>query len=161
MSNIKQTISIKGTCPQFNEEELKQRQQGFHNVYLNTDQCCTLVRGVIPFELLTNVINMASQGYTLTAKYPFSMDPLNYQCRMLKPAHMQEADLVALDEEIKQKYITEVEAKRAAFKELLKQQLLQKAESDEQKKANDKKAKLLADIEKQVEETFAPLVIPV
>ncbi len=159
-NTAKSRITISGTCPQFNADELQSRQDRFHHAYHETALCCELVRGDIPLQLLTNVIEKAAQGYVLNTKYPVVLGEMNYVARMTKPLPLQELDLIAADEQIKQEYIVEVEGKRAEFKEALKQQLLQKAESDEQKKVDEKRAKLLADIEKQVEDTFAPLAIP-
>jgi len=156
----KSKITISGTFPTFDAAELQSRQDRFHHAYLETALCCEMVRGDIPLQLISNVIDKVAQGYTLNTKYPVLMGEMSYICRMTKPLPLQELDLIAGDEQIKQEYIVEIEGARAEFKERLKQQLLQKAESDEQKKVDDKKAKLLADIEKQVEDTFAPLAIP-
>jgi hypothetical protein len=152
-------ISIKGTPRKFDQAELEQRQQGYHNVYRNTDQCCTVVRGDIPYQFLAKVIEMSEQGYTLTGRYPISFDR-SLNCNMIKPEHVQATDLEAINERVKQEYIAELESERAEYRELLTTQLLQSAQLKEQRKEEDKKAKLLAEIEKEVTATFGDLVIP-
>lgn len=156
----KTTITISGTCPQFNEEELKRRQEGYRSMYLQTSQCMEQVRATIPYDFLTKVTEKVKLDYVIAQKQPITCLPLDYSAYLIKPLEIQEADLLEIDAKIKAEYIVELETNRAAFKEQLKNQLLQKAESDEQKKLENKKAKLLADIERQVEDTFAPLAIP-
>ncbi|MNG19010.1 hypothetical protein D3C85_1104620 [compost metagenome] len=79
---------------------------------------------------------------------------------MLKPADVQAADVQALDEEEKQKYIADLEREREECRKLVTAQLLQKAELAEAKKVADKQAKLLADVQKEVNELFGELVVP-
>jgi hypothetical protein len=152
-------IKISGTPRKFDQAELEQRQQGYHNVYRNTDQCCTVVRGDIPYLFLTKVIEMSEQGYTLTGRYPISFDR-SLHCNMIKPESVQAIDIEAINERIKQEYIAELESERAEYRELLTAQLLQSAQLKEQKKEEEKQAKLLKEIEKEVSATFGELVIP-
>jgi hypothetical protein len=159
-ANNKPKITIQGVLPQFDESELKHRQQAYHSMYLQTSQCMEQVRATIPYDFLTKVAEKVMQGYVIALKQPITTLPLDYSAYLVKPPELQQADLIVMDEQLKQEYIAEIETKRAAFKQQLKQQLLQKAESDEQAKIDNKRAKLLADIEKEVENTFTPLVIP-
>jgi hypothetical protein len=152
-------ITVKGTAPKFDQQELERRQEGFRNVYKQTDQCTALVRGAIPYEWLTNVIEMASQGYTLTYRYPISTQG-GYHCRMIKPEYVQVQDLEGLDAQVKQDYVDELERERQEFRELLTAQLLQAAELKEQKKLEDKQAKLLAEVQKEVNDLFGELIVP-
>ncbi|MNJ02789.1 hypothetical protein D3C73_1628700 [compost metagenome] len=55
----------------------------------------------------------------------------------------------------------ELEAEREKYRQLLTEQLLQKAELAEAKKIADKKAKMLSEIQKEVDAVFTELVIPV
>lgn len=153
-------ITIKGVPRKFDQAELEQRQQGYHNVYRNTDQCCTVVRADIAYDFLAKVIEMSAQGYILTHKYPISTQYESYHAHMVKPESVQAADIVAINERVKQEYIAELESERAEYRELLTAQLLQAAALKEQKKEEEKKAKLLAEIEREVADTFGDLVIP-
>ncbi|MNR26057.1 hypothetical protein D3C85_1432440 [compost metagenome] len=79
---------------------------------------------------------------------------------MRKPDHLIQADLEVIDAQTKQSYVAWLESEHERYRQLLKDQLIQAAELKEAKRIADKQAKLLLDIEKQVADTFAPLVIP-
>lgn len=159
-TNIKSKLTISGTCPTFDEAELKRRQAGYKKMYLQTSQCMEVVRASIPYDFLIQVNEKCQIGYVIAQKQPITTLPLDYSVYLIKPAEQQVADLELIDARIKEEYIIEIEATRALFKEELKEQLLQKAELAEQKKVDDKRAKLLADIEQQIDNTFASLAIP-
>ncbi|MNN90226.1 hypothetical protein D3C81_2081410 [compost metagenome] len=55
----------------------------------------------------------------------------------------------------------ELEVEREEYRELLTQQLIQKADLAEAKKVADKRAKMLSEIQKEVDAVFTELVIPV
>lgn len=153
-------ITIKGTAPKFEEQTLKILQAARHNVYDQTDECTALVRGDIPILFLSNVIEYNAKGYTLSTKYPVSIGSGGYSCRMVKPEHVVHADLEALNAQVKQNYIADLEREREEFKQLLMQQLLETRALAEAKKIADKQAKALAEIEKEVNDAFGELVIP-
>lgn len=155
------TITISGMPRKFDQAELEQRQHSYHAAYKQTDQCYEVVRGSIPFEILTNVINHHEQGYKLTSKYPASFDQMSYSVRMEKPNDLQLVDLGAINERVKQEYIGELQKELTEYRELLTKQLLEKAERVEQQKLTAKRAKLLAEVEKEVNGVFSEqLVVP-
>ena len=153
-------ITIKGTAPKFDDQVLKQLQQGYHHMYRNTDQRCTVVRDKLAYSFLAKVVEMSAEGYVLTPNYPISTSPADYSVFMVKPDHIQAADLIAIDAKVKQEYIEKLEREREDFKLKLIAQRLQAAELKEKKREDDKRAKLLADIEKEVNDMFGDLVTP-
>lgn len=153
-------ITIQGTAPKYDEQVLKQRQSARHNVYEQTDECTALVRGDISTQFLINVIDYHTKGYTLSTKYPVSVGYENYSCRMVKPDAIRTSEREALDAQVKRGYIADLEREREEYKQLLTAQLLQSAALKEQKREEEKRAKLLREIEKEVTDTFAPLAIP-
>lgn len=153
-------IKIKGAPPKFNQQELEQRQASYRNMYLNTMESREAVRAEFPHLFLLNVIEKSNQGYVLDTKTPIRMDSLNYRAFMFKPEHMQTADLATTDIKIKAAYIAWLENEREDYRVKLTAQLLQAAELKEQKKEDEKKAKLLKEIQAEVDATFAPLFIP-
>ena len=159
MSNVK-GITIQGTIPKFDEGEMKQRQAGFHRMYEQTSQCMELVHANIPYDFLNSVAEKVKLGYVISQRQPITTLPLDYSAYLIKPPEQQALDLQLIDARVKQEYIDELEIKRAEFKELVKRQLLQKAELAEQKKIDDKRAKLLADVEKEVNDAFDDMVVP-
>lgn len=153
-------ITMTGTAPKFDEQVLKQRQAARHHQYHGTSESHGVARGTIPFEFLANVIELANQGYELSNKYPITSTPMSYSAYMRKPDAIQTDDLEALNEEVKQQYIADLEREREDFKLKLIAQRLQAAELKEQKKIEDAHKKRMADIEKEVNDVFGDLVIP-
>ena len=154
-------ITIQGTAPKYDEQILKQRQSARHNVYEQTDECTALVHGDIPIQFLSNVIEYNTKGYILSTKYPVSVGSGGYSCRMVKPDAIQQAEREALDAQMKLEYVADLEREREEYKQLLTAQLLQTRALAEAKKIADKQAKVLAEIEREVADTFGELVIPV
>ena len=153
------TISIKGVPSKFDQSQLERRQTGFQHMYRNTDQCCTLVRGDIAYDFLTKIIDMSNEGYILTNKYPISTAPMSYHAHMIKPEPIAQTDLEAINERVKQEYVTELQTELTEYRNLLTRQLLEKAELAEQKRIADKRAKLLADVQKEVSVVFGEYVV--
>lgn len=155
----KTKITISGTPRNYDEAELKKRQEGYHAVYKQTDQCTELVRADLPHTFLAKVVEFCNQGYSLS-KYPICMESLDYSCRLIKPETLQTEDLARIDDKIKQEYIAELEAEREQYRQLLTKQLLQAAQAKEAKKVEDLHKKRMADIAAEVDSVFGELVIP-
>lgn len=153
-------ITISGTAPKYDGAVLKQRREARHNVYDQTDECTTLVRGEIPIQFLNNLIDHHTKGYTLRMNYPVSIGSGSYSCRMEKPDSIKISERQALDDQVKLEYVADLERQREEYKVKLTAQLLKAAELKEQKKEEEKKAKLLKEIEKEVADTFGDLIVP-
>ncbi|MFL1513136.1 hypothetical protein [Pseudomonas prosekii] len=153
-------ISISGTAPKYDEAVLKLRQESRHNAYQQTHECTMFVHAEIPVQFLSKVIDYHTKGFTLSVKYPVSVGAGSYSCRMEKPESIQTADKIALAAQVKLDYIAWLESEHERYKQLLTAQLLQASELKEAEKIEKAKAKLLADIQKEVDATFSHLVIP-
>jgi hypothetical protein len=153
-------ITVKGTIPKFDEKELERRKESYRHMYLNTLECKEMVRAELSFQFLQAVIKMSDDGYTLDEQLPIRMEPLNYSAFMTKPQHVQDADFALMIGKVKEDYIAELERERERFKELLKAQLIERDEIKEAEKIASTKAKRLLEIEKEINNTFAELVIP-
>lgn len=153
-------ITIKGVPPKFDHAELDRRQAARHNQYHLTSESHCVACGDIALVFLTNVIKLAEQGYELNSKYPVTTDPMSYTAYMRKPDAIQQVDLEALNELVKQEYIADLEREHQKYKDLLTAQLLQAAELKVKKKEEERKAKLLKEVEKEVANAFGELVIP-
>ncbi|MNV91330.1 hypothetical protein D3C71_1858150 [compost metagenome] len=79
---------------------------------------------------------------------------------MRKPDHLIQADLEVIDAQTKQSYVAWLESEHDRYKQQLTKQLIQAARDKERKREEAKQAKLLADIQAEVDATFADLVIP-
>lgn len=152
--------TIQGAPRRFDEKELKQWQEDYRNAYQKTTQCMEVVRGDIAYSFFCSMLEKAAEGYVLAPNLPITTEPTNYFARMIKPQHIQEQDMLALDQEVKGNYVAELEAEHAHYRELLKQQLLEADAEKERKKAAAAVAKRLAEIDKEVLDCFSPLEIP-
>lgn len=151
--------SIKGTPAKFDAKELQRRQQQYRAAYKQTSQSCDMVRGGHPKQFLQAVIDHAAMGYTLT-DYAVSLDPAAYSTLMRRSEAMQEADLNRINNEVRDTYRAELEADRAKYQSLLLEQLLQAEEQKQVKAADAAKEKLLARLQKEVADCYAPLDFP-
>ncbi len=154
------TITIKGTAPKFNQQELDQRKAAYQNLYYSTMESRKLIRAELPHQFILSIIEHSDEGYVLDSKAPIVMQSLHYRATMFKPEHMQKADLEAAQDGIKTGYILYLETQREQYKQQLKAQLLEADEAKEQKKLDAIRTKRLAEIDKEVADTFGELVIP-
>lgn len=152
-------IRISGTPEQFNQGELDKRQQQYRHAYQSTSQSCETIRGAHSNQLLQAVIDKAALGFTLT-DYPASLEPMNYSVQMRKPESLQEADLIKISNDVKDAYKAELQASHENYKERLYAQLVQAEEAKQAAKAQAAKDKMYADLKKQAEDCYAPLLFP-
>ena len=157
MSNTK--ITIQGTPAKYNAIELQRRQQQYQAAYKQTSQSCDMVRGGHPKQFLQSVIDHAAMGYTLT-DYAVSLDPAAYSTLMRRSEAMQEADLNRINNEVRDAYKVELEASHEDYKQRLYEQLVQVEESKQAAKVQAAKNKVYADLKRQADQTYSPLVFP-
>jgi hypothetical protein len=161
MTNIaEERITISGSAPKFDAEELKQLQQEQHAVYHSSKEGYEPVFAQFPYDLIMKVIELTNEGYTLSNDYPIVQAELRHYCFMKKPDNLIQADLDVIDAQTKQSYIAGLESEHERYKKMLTTQLIQTAAMKEKRKEEAKQAKILADIQAEVDATFAPLVIP-
>jgi len=133
-NNANNRITISGSAPKFDEQVLKQHQAERHAEYYAGRESHTHVFGELPFILISNIIELANQGYVLSDKYPITLAQLSNHAYMKKPESVIQADLEALDVQVKQSYVSWLESERESYKQQLTAQLLQAAALKEQKK---------------------------
>ncbi|MFV0931307.1 hypothetical protein [Pseudomonas jessenii] len=161
MTNVKTNkIQVHGVPPKWDDAEFERRVAGWVNVYHNTTQCMENVRSPLPHDFLELVAEKVANGFTITRNQSVVNEPLNYSCWMIKPETLQQVDIADIRVKVKAEYVDHLQAERARYQDLIRQQLIQTAELKEQKKIDDAKAKLLAEIEKEVTGTFSELTIP-
>ena len=152
-------IVIKGIPAKFYPSELERRQQQSLWAYQQTSQCCEIIRAAIPQQFLQAVSDKMAAGYTLS-KYPIVMEYLNYSAHLVKPPAMQEVDIAKINNDVRDAYKVELEADHAKYQSLLLEQLLQAEEQKQVKAAASAKDKLLARLQKEVADCYAPLDFP-
>ena len=152
-------IVINGVPARFDVSELERRQQQHKVVYQQTQQCCEIIRGAIPQQFLQAVSDKIAEGYSFS-KYPITLEPLNYSAYLVKPPAIQEADIAIINNDVRLAYKVELEANHAKYQNLLLEQLIQSEEQKQVKAASAAKEKLLARLQKEVADCYAPLVFP-
>ena len=152
-------IIIQGIPAKFDPNELERRQQQHKFAYQQTQQCCEMVRGAIPQLFLQSVSDKIAAGYSFS-KYPISMTPLNYSAHLVKPPAMQEVDIATINNEVRIAYKAELEASHEDYKQRLYAQLVQAEESKQAAKMQAAKDKVYADLKRQADQAYSPLVFP-
>lgn len=160
-SDIKtKKIQVHGVPPAWSDSEFESRVESWVNVYHNTSQCMVNVTSALPHDFLEVVSAKTAEGYSIARNQRVSFEPLSYSCWMIKPKEMQQIDIAELRVTEKVKYVSFLESEHARYQDMVRQQLIQSAELKEQKKVEDAKARRLAEIDKEVNELFTPLVVP-
>lgn len=152
-------IVVSGVPLQFSQQELDKRVAAHQFAYTQTSLSCITVRGSHPKEFFQNVIDRATEGFTLT-DYPSSLSPTDYSVSMRKSEALQADDLLQITNNVKAKYRLELEASQESYKKLLFEQLVQTEELKQQKAQQATRDKLLARLQKEADGCFQPLVFP-
>lgn len=153
-------IKITGVPPKWDDEEFNRRIDAWVNVYRQTERSMELVQAPFGHQFLQAVIDKANAGFTVTSKKDVKHLPLDYSVWMVKPMEQQQADIDKIKLEVKAEYVAYLESERTHYQEQLRQQLIQAREEKDRKAAEQVKAKQIAEIEKEVQACYAPLVIP-
>ena len=152
-------ITIKGVPPQYDPSRLEELVTAAKQHYMNSTQCCIVIRSGIGKEFLQLVADNLNQGCTMSA-FPLNLGPINFNCHLIKSPELQATDLAQIEVDVKAKYVESLESEHVRHKELLLAQLIQTEDLKAAKKAEQAKEKLLLELKKQVEATYTPLVIP-
>ena len=152
-------IVVSGVPLQFSQEELDNRVAAHQFAYTQTSLSCITVRGSHPKEFFQNVIDRATEGFTLT-DYPSSLSPTDYSVSMRKSEALQADDLLQITNDVKAKYRLELEASHESYKELLFKQLVQAEELKQEKAQQVTKNKLMTRLQKEANDCYAPLNFP-
>lgn len=160
-SKTNDRITISGSVPKYDDQELNQHIAARHAEYHSSQESHTHVFAEFLYDMIIKVIELTADGYILSKQYPITSGELKHHCFMRKPDHLVQEDLAIIDAQTKQSYVAWLESERDSYKQQLTEQLLQSAHLKEQKKEEEKRAKLLREIQAEVDATFAPLVIPV
>lgn len=156
----KTKIVINGTPPRWSDAEFETRIDGWVNVYRGTTQCMEHVRSPLPHEFLELVASKVSEGYTVARNQGVTNEALNHSCWLIKPLSHQQKDIDDIRVRVKSEYVEFLQGEHIRYQDLLRQQLLQAVEAKEQKRIDDARHKRLLEIDKEVSNTFSPLVIP-
>ena len=156
----KTKVVINGIPPQWSDAEFETRIDGWVNAYRSTTQCMEHVRSPLSHDFLELVALKVSEGYIVARNQSVTNEALNHSCWMIKPDDNQQKDIDDIRIRVKAEYVEFLQGEHVRYQDLLRQQLLQVAEAKEQKRIDDARNKRLLEIDKEVSNTFSPLVIP-
>lgn len=152
-------IRIQGIPPQFEASKLEELVTAAKHHYSDSPQNCIVVKSSTDKQFFQAISDHLSQGYELSP-FPINYAPLSYNTHLIKSPELQAIDLAQIEVDVKAKYIESLEAEHVRYKELLLAQLLQSEQTKAAKKAEQAQAKLLAELQAQVDATYTPLAIP-
>lgn len=158
--NDKAKIVIKGVPPAWSDAEFETRVDGWVKVYQGTTQCMEFVRAPLSHDFLDLVASKVAEGYKVARNQCITHESLNHSCWMVKPEEKQKIDIDEIRVLSKAEYVEFLQGEHARYQDLLRQQLIQAVEAKEQKKLDDARNKRLLEIDKEVSDTYSPLVIP-
>lgn len=154
------TKTIHGTPRQYNETELKGLQENRRTLYKNSTDSKIKLKGSYELDLLRKLENSYAAGYRVCDKLPHELSAPHFSIWLVKPDTEQAQDLAALEVEVKASYIAGLKAEHADYTKRLFDQLVDAQELKEAAKAQAAKDKVLADLRKQAEACYTPLVVP-
>lgn len=156
----KTKIVVNGVPPKWSDAEFETRVEGWIKVYKGTTQCMEVVRAPLPHDFLELVASKVSEGYTVSRNHSVVIAQLDHQCWMVKPLTHQQKDIDDIRVRIKSEYVEFLQVEHVRYQDLVRQQLIQAAAAKEQKRIDDAYKKRMSEVEKEVLNTFSPLVIP-
>lgn len=111
------------------------------------------------FPLFINeAIRLAGEGYTIHPTLPASAGPGHYSAFFVKPEALQAADLEQIKVEVKEKYLSDIEAHNKAQIELLTKQLFEQEQAKELRKQEEKENKQRTQAAADAQEYFNSLI---
>lgn len=151
--------TIQGAPREYNERELKERQEARINMYKSFENVEKLHRE-FAYDLIIDIHEKLNTGYSFDRRDSLRLNPLSCFATLTLPKSVQEEAIVKLNQEVKQAYIAELQSERDRYKSLLVQQMQEAEEDKERKRQEQARAKKLAELEKAADECYGDLVIP-
>lgn len=153
-------ITIKGTPRQFCPDELQVKQQKATKAYLETSQSLHRLYANNHGDFFNQYAELILLGYRPAVERLPDLEPSSYTAYLHKPASVLDAEVLKLEQKIKQEYISELELERSEFEAKLVAQMLAADKAKEQKALETKKAKKLEEFKALAAKTYSPLTIP-
>lgn len=153
-------ITIQGTPRQFDSNELQARQQKATRAYLETSQSLHRLYSNNHGDFFNQYADLILEGYRPDVSRLPDLQPSSYTIHLRKPQSLLDSEVLALEQKVKQEYISELELERAEFETKLVTQMLQADEEKELKALEAKRAEKLAEYKTIAASTYTPLAIP-
>lgn len=152
--------TIKGTPRQYCADELQTKQQRATKAYLETSQSLHRLYSNSHGDFFNQYADLILEGYRPDVSRLPDLSATSYTIYLRKPQHLLDTEVLALEQGVKQEYISELELERKEYEAKLVTQMLQADQEKEQKALEAKKAKKLEEYKAIAASTYTPLAIP-
>src|SRR5690554_4887779 len=151
---------IQGTPPQFDDVVLKERQYAAVAAFLKSGSSKYHLRAEIPALFFSKLEELIKEGYSVTIDFPYNLMPLAYWVHLTKPEHLLVDDIERIKEQAKEDYVIWLQAEHERYQDLLVQQMIEKAEREEEEKQAKQRVKQLEAFKEKAKSVYTPLEIP-
>jgi hypothetical protein len=144
----------------FDQAELDSRVSNAVTFYQNREDTPRQPGAIVqvltdwPSQMLDQYDELSTQGYKRHPTMPVTSNGSYSQLFMLKPQHMQDADVALITQEVAELYDAERFAAYEAHKQHIIAESVQRAKTAEAKKAADAEAKLLERLRLEAEQAL-------
>lgn len=152
--------TIKGVPPKYEAAALQAKQDQAVAAFLSSSKAKHYLRAELPSVFFSELEGLIKEGYTVTLDYPYSFQSLSYSIHLTKPEHLLVDEIKQVEEKTKQEYIAFLQSEHERYQALLVQQMIEKAEREEEEKQVELKAKQLEAFKEKAKKVYTPLKIP-
>lgn len=152
--------TIQGVPPQYDVAVLQEKQEKAVAAFLSSNKSKHYLRADLPSLFFSELENLIKQGYTVALDYPSSFQPLSYSVYLTKPDELLVDDIERIKEQAKEDYVIWLRAEHERYQALLVQQMIEKAEREEEEKREKQRAKQLETFKEKAKSVYTPLQIP-
>lgn len=152
--------TIQGVPPQYDDVVLKDKQDKAVSAFMSSVESKHRLQADIPAILFSELEKLINDGYSVAADLPCNLAPLSYSVYLVKPEHVLIEDVERVREQAKEDYILWLQSEHERYQALLVQQMVEKAERDEEEKQDKLKSKQLQAFKEKAKAVYTPLQIP-
>lgn len=153
-------ITIHGTPRQFSADELLAKQQQAARAYLETSQSLHRLYANNHGSFFNDYAELILEGYKPALERLPDLQPNSYTIYLRKPQSLLDSEVLALEQKVRQEYISELEREHKEFEAKLVAQMVAADQAKEAKALEAKKAKKLAEYKIIAANTYTPLQLP-
>lgn len=152
--------TIQGVPPQYDAAVLQEKQEQAVAAFLNSNKSKHYLRADLPSLFFSELENLIKQGYTVALDYPSSFQPLSYSVYLTKPDELLVDEIEQVKAKAREEYIAHLQSEHERYQALLVQQMIEKAEREEEEKQAKLKEKQLEAFKEKAKQVYTPLCIP-
>lgn len=152
--------TIQGVPPKYDAATLQAKQDQAVAAFLSSIKSKHYLRADLPSLFFSELENLIKQGYTVILDYPYSFQPLSYAIHLTKPDSLLVDEIEQVKAKAREEYIAYLQSEHERYQALLVQQMIEKAEREEEEKQAKLKEKQLETFKEKAKQVYTPLEIP-